>query len=66
MKVSKEIFNCELTKLEFADSLRLTTDSLFVENMFNLIDDDNNGYISFREFLDVMVVFSKGELTIYA
>ena len=61
----KEILRCELTKVEFAESLRLTPDSLFVENMFNLIDKDGNGYISFREFLDVMVIFSKGELMVY-
>jgi hypothetical protein len=28
--------------------------------MFDLIDRDKNGYISFREFLDMLVTFSKG------
>lgn len=28
--------------------------------MFAVVDQDRNGYISFREFLDMMVVFAKG------
>lgn len=32
----------------------------FVQQMFTLIDKDNNGYISFREFLDVIIIFAKG------
>lgn len=28
--------------------------------MFDLVDRDNNGYISFREFLDMLVIFAKG------
>ena len=34
---TEEILNCELTKAEFADSLSLKMDSLFVENMFNMV-----------------------------
>jgi dual oxidase len=29
--------------------------------MFSLADKDGNGYLSFREFLDILVVFMKGE-----
>ena len=32
----------------------------FVENMFALMDTDHNGYISFREFLNAVVMLSKG------
>jgi hypothetical protein len=40
--------------------------SPFVEQMFQLADKDSNGYISFREFLDIMFIFAKGEvLAIY-
>lgn len=28
--------------------------------MFILIDRDHNGFISFREFLDMLIIFSKG------
>ncbi|CAB4031878.1 dual oxidase 1 precursor, partial [Paramuricea clavata] len=34
--------------------------SPFVEQMFKLADKDCNGYISFREFLDIMFIFAKG------
>ena len=54
--------SCELTKSEFADSLGLQPDSMFVTNMFKMVDKSNNGYISFREFLDFFVIFSRGEL----
>ena len=36
--------------------------SPFVEQMFQLADKDCNGYISFREFLDIMFIFAKGKL----
>lgn len=35
-------------------------ESTFVQQMFSLIDKDNNGYVSFREFLDVIIIFAKG------
>lgn len=60
-ELSQTVISCELTKAEFAEALALKPDSIFIENMFNLADKDNNGYINFREFLDVIVVFSKGQ-----
>ena len=62
---ARDLFSCELTKYEFADALSLKHTSLFVENMFVLVDKDNNGYISFREFLDVIVMFRAGEISKY-
>ena len=56
----KDILECELTKEEFADAMSLKKDSLFVEQMFQLIDQDGNGFISFREFLNMIVIFAKG------
>lgn len=55
------MLRCELTATEFADALGLKSDSLFVESMFTLADKDGNGYLSFQEFLDVIVIFMKGE-----
>lgn len=57
---AKEVLRCELTATEFADALGLKPDSLFVDSMFTLADKDGNGYLSFQEFLDVIVIFMKG------
>ncbi|XP_061578582.1 dual oxidase 1 [Cololabis saira] len=57
---AREVLQCELTAAEFADALGLKADSLFVDSMFTLADKDGNGYLSFQEFLDVMVIFMKG------
>ena len=56
----RDILECELSREEFADAMSLKKDSLFVEQMYQLIDQDGNGFISFREFLDMIVIFAKG------
>ncbi|XP_005364426.1 dual oxidase 2 isoform X2 [Microtus ochrogaster] len=56
----REALTCELSRAEFAESLGLKSQDLFVEAMFSLADKDGNGYLSFREFLDILVVFMKG------
>ncbi|KAL8197165.1 UNVERIFIED_CONTAM: Dual oxidase 2, partial [Gekko kuhli] len=56
----KEALKCELSRAEFADALGLKPQSVFVDSMFSMADKDGNGYISFREFLDILVVFMKG------
>ena len=61
---AKEVLSCELSRAEFAEALSLKANSLFVEQMFDLVDKDRNGYLSFREFLDVIVIFAKGMLNI--
>ena len=55
-----DILDCELTRAEFADAMSLKPDSLFVDQMFTLIDQDGNGFVSFREFLDMIVIFANG------
>ncbi|XP_058854806.1 dual oxidase 2-like isoform X1 [Acipenser ruthenus] len=59
-KKAKEALLCELTGTELAEALGLRADSLFVEAMFSLADKDGNGYLSFREFMDIIVIFMKG------
>uniref|UniRef100_A0A3B4Z817 NAD(P)H oxidase (H2O2-forming) n=1 Tax=Stegastes partitus TaxID=144197 RepID=A0A3B4Z817_9TELE len=59
-KKAREVLQCELTASEFADALGIKPDSLFVDSMFTLADKDGNGYLSFQEFLDVIVIFMKG------
>lgn len=62
---AREVLQCELTASEFADALCLKPDSLFVDSMFTLADKDGNGYLSFQEFLDVMVIFMKGKGSLF-
>ncbi|MBN3306687.1 DUOX2 oxidase, partial [Amia calva] len=57
---TREALQCELTAAELAEALGLKPDSLFVDSMFSLADKDGNGYLSFQEFLDVIVIFMKG------
>ena len=59
-EIRRDILECELTKAEFAEAMSLKPDSLFINQMFELIDKNKNGFVSFREFLDMFVVFSKG------
>ncbi|XP_055048116.2 dual oxidase 1 [Misgurnus anguillicaudatus] len=59
-KRTREALQCEITRDEFARVFGLKPDSLFVESMFTLADKDSNGYISFQEFLDVIVIFMTG------
>ncbi|XP_027725983.1 dual oxidase 2-like [Vombatus ursinus] len=56
----REALACELSRAEFAESLGLKPQAMFVESMFSLADKDKNGYLSFREFLDILVIFMKG------
>ncbi|KAH0619921.1 hypothetical protein JD844_014359 [Phrynosoma platyrhinos] len=57
---AKEALKSELSRAEFADALGLKPQSVFVDSMFSLADKDGNGYLSFREFLDILVVLMKG------
>lgn len=54
--VKKVIYAKSNEKHEYVDT--------FVEKLhlqiFNLVDKDKNGFISFREFVDMLVIFLKG------
>ncbi|KAL3290150.1 hypothetical protein HHI36_023514 [Cryptolaemus montrouzieri] len=56
----KDIVDTEITLPEFADSLNMKPDNEFVKRMFSLTDKDKNGFISFREFVDLLIIFAKG------
>lgn len=63
-KVSPDIglvMRTSLSRQEFAEALGMRSESLFVKQMFNVIDKDGNGRISFQEFLDTVVMFSRGK-----
>jgi len=37
----------------------------FKFQMFSLVDKDKNGFISFREFVDMLIIFAKGKRCIF-
>ncbi|XP_066157034.1 dual oxidase isoform X2 [Euwallacea fornicatus] len=55
------VMRTSLTKGEFASALGMKTDAVFVTKMFNIVDKDGDGRISFQEFLDTIVLFSRGK-----
>lgn len=57
---ARKFIHVELSKQEFAEYMNLKPTSSFVEQMFTVADVDHSGAISFREFLDIMVLFTKG------
>lgn len=61
IETSKQIADIQLTRTEFAEALQLKPTSLFVRNMFVLVDADKTGFISFKEFLDFFVVLSSDD-----
>ncbi|PVD19871.1 hypothetical protein C0Q70_20364 [Pomacea canaliculata] len=56
----QKIRNIRLTRSEFADSMGLQPTSLFVRNMFLLVDRSRDGFVSFDEFMNMFVTLSKG------
>ncbi|CAG9862185.1 unnamed protein product [Phyllotreta striolata] len=54
------VMRTSLTKAEFASALGMKPDAVFVTKMFNIVDKDKDGRISFQEFLDTVVLFSRG------
>ena len=55
------VMRTSLSRHEFANALGMKGDDVFVKMMFNIVDKDGDGRISFQEFLDTVVLFSKGK-----
>ena len=55
------VMRTSLSQSEFAGALGMKSDAVFVKRMFNIVDKDGDGRISFQEFLDTVVLFSKGK-----
>ncbi|XP_034946208.1 dual oxidase isoform X2 [Chelonus insularis] len=55
------VMRTSLSKSEFASALGMRPDAVFVKKMFNIVDKDGDGRISFQEFLDTVLLFSRGK-----
>ncbi|KAL1463002.1 hypothetical protein WDU94_014795 [Cyamophila willieti] len=55
------VMRTSLSRAEFASALGMKADAVFVRMMFNIVDKDGDGRISFQEFLDTVVLFSRGK-----
>ena len=55
------VMTTSLTQEEFASALGMKKNEMFVRKMFNIVDKDKDGRISFQEFLDTVVLFTKGQ-----
>ena len=54
------VMRTSLSMKEFASALGMKESDVFVKKMFAIVDKDNDNRISFQEFLDMIVLFSKG------
>jgi len=55
------VMRTSLSMKEFAQALGMKDSDVFVKKMFAIVDKDNDHRISFQEFLDMIVLFSKGK-----
>ncbi|KAL3866800.1 hypothetical protein ACJMK2_044068 [Sinanodonta woodiana] len=58
--LANQIVKIQLTRTEFADALGLKPNSMFVRNMFLMVDKDKTGFVSFQEFMDMFVILARG------
>jgi dual oxidase len=57
---SAEVMRINLTQLEFASALGMKASDVFIRKMFKIVDKERSGKISFKNFLDTLVLFTKG------
>ncbi|XP_076465634.1 dual oxidase 2-like isoform X2 [Babylonia areolata] len=55
-----KIYNVKLTRSEFAEAMGMEPSSLFVRNMFLLVDRQKNGFVSFDEFMRMFITMARG------
>ncbi|XP_041371604.1 dual oxidase 2-like [Gigantopelta aegis] len=55
-----KIRNIKLTRTEFAESLGMEPNSMFVRNMFLLVDTTKDGFVSFEEFMTMFMTLASG------
>ncbi|CAH1775162.1 unnamed protein product [Owenia fusiformis] len=58
-----DILECEISKNEFAEALAVKPNCLFLDQLFSLVDKNKSGYLSFRELLHAVTLFSHGSCT---
>ncbi|XP_055864170.1 dual oxidase 2-like [Biomphalaria glabrata] len=56
-----EVLSTRLTRTEFADALGLQPQSLFVRNLFLLVDSSGDGFVSFDECKTYFGILSSGK-----
>ena len=59
-EVCSGVMSISLSRAEFASALGMKPNDMFVRKMFKVVDKEGNGRISFRNFLDTVVLFSQG------
>lgn len=59
---AEDVLKTRLSKSEFADALGMRAKNPFIERMFACVDRDRDGFICFKEFLDTVIVFAKGNV----
>ena len=57
-----KIRNIKLTRTEFAESLGMQPNSMFVRNMYLLVDTSKDGFVSFEEFMTMFMTLASGRL----
>ncbi|KAK3602519.1 hypothetical protein CHS0354_029336 [Potamilus streckersoni] len=60
LKLTNDISKIQLTRTEFADALGLRSNSVFLRNMFLMVDRDAKSFVSFHQFMDMYVILARG------
>lgn len=60
-KDKKDIVHFQLTIEEFAESLGMKANNIFVTKLFDLTDKDKSGTINYEEFLSLLAILAKGD-----
>ncbi|KAG7154097.1 Dual oxidase 2-like [Homarus americanus] len=53
-------YTMQMTRAELATQLGMLPNSIFMNRLFEIMDSDKSGFITIKEFWDVMLVFAQG------